>query len=102
MPRITVSVHAQGAPGSHVHAEARSANVLGATRLRLRLSRIFQRLITGRRFFSRPERVGTQGKSQVRTCQSPRTQRRCRLAWASTLEGKSSTTSTSETSAVRA
>ncbi len=35
----------------------------------------------------RPERVGTQGNSQRRICQSPRTQRCWRRAWARTLAG---------------
>jgi hypothetical protein len=49
-----------------------------------------------------PERVGTNGNSQNRICQSPRIQRCWRRAWVSTLEGYSSTSSTSETSATRA
>jgi hypothetical protein len=95
-------VQPSGEPGSQVHAEASNATSPGATRLRRRLSKIFQRLMSGSRLRSRPCRVGTTGSSHDRICQSPRTQRCWRRAWASTLEGKSSTTSTSDTSAQRA
>ncbi len=74
----------------------------GATRLRRRLSRIFHWLTSGSPFFAKPRRVGTTGRSHARICQSPRIQRCWRRACARTFEGKSSTSSTSETRAVRA
>ncbi len=84
----TPAVHTAGFPGSTVQASARSAAVPGAARLRRRLSKIFQRAISGRRLrSSRPPRVATHGKSQSRICQSPRTQRWRRRAWVSTLAG---------------
>ena len=49
--------------------------------------RIFQRAIAGKRLRVSPRRDGTSGNSQKRICQSPRTQRCWRRAWASTLPG---------------
>ena len=43
--------------------------------------------MSGRRLRSSPPRDGTNGNSQSRICQSPRTQRCWRRAWASTLDG---------------
>ena len=88
MPRRTAAVHVTALPGRNSQAAKRSAIVAGGITLRRRLSKIFQREMSGRRLRSQvPPRVGTKGNSHVRICQSPRTQRRCRRAWASTLEG---------------
>ena len=99
---MTVSVQNQRGPGSTVHPAISSASSVGATRLRRRLSRIFQRPMTGRVFRCSPWRDGTNGNSHRRICQSPRIQRCCRRAWESTLDGYSSTSSTSDTRATRA
>ena len=74
-------------PGSPSHAAAKSASKEGATRLRRRLSKIFQRLISGKVLRAVPSRVFTRKNNQPSSCQSPRTQRWARRAWASTLEG---------------
>jgi hypothetical protein len=88
MPSRTAANQRAGWPGTHVHTASSSATVAGGTRLRRRLSKIFQREMSGSRLRSRrPERVGTSGKSQRRICQSPRTQRCWRRACASTVEG---------------
>jgi len=82
-----IAVHATGDPGRTVQPRSRSATVAGAIRLRRRLSRIFQREMSGRRLRCGPVFDGTNGKSHHRICQSPRTQRCWRLACASTLDG---------------
>ena len=84
---MTASVQIAGEPGNPIHAAASNPTIEGATRLRRRLSSIFQRLIRGRRLRSNARRVRTTGSSQLRICQSPRTQRCCRRACATTLEG---------------
>ena len=61
--------------GNTVQPPTASAKSDGATRLRRRLSRIFQRLMSGRRLRATPRRDGTTGSSQNRICQSPRTHR---------------------------
>ena len=69
-------------------AQAATKSLAGGRRLRRRLSKIFHREMSGRRLRSQaPPRVGTNGNSHIRICQSPRTQRRRRRAWASRLEG---------------
>ena len=69
------------------------ASSVGVTRLRRRLSRIFQRPISGSGLRLRPWRDGTNGNSQNRICQSPRIQRCWRRACVRTLDGYSSTIS---------
>jgi hypothetical protein len=88
MARRTAAVHVFALPGRRLQAVNRSATVAGGTRLRRRLSKIFQREMRGRRLRCQaPPRVGTNGNSHRRICQSPRTQRRRRRAWARRLEG---------------
>ena len=89
-PPITpraIAVHAAGRPGHTVQPATRKASSAGGTRLRRRLSRIFQRLISGSRLRAMPCASGTNGNNQSRICQSPRTQRRCRRTCASTVGG---------------
>ncbi len=81
----SVQIHA-GA-GSTVQASSSAASVAGAIRLRRRLSKSFQREMSGSRLRSSPPRIGTTGKSHHSSCQSPRTQRCSRRVWASMLEG---------------
>ena len=104
VPRTTsVSVvQNHGRPGRVVQPSTSRPRRAGASRLRRRLSRIFQRLIRGRWLRSTPPVDGTHGNSHHRICQSPRTHRRCRRACASTVAGKSSTTSRSVTNATLA
>src|SRR3982075_2252387 len=96
-------VQRSGEPGKTVHAARSHKNIDGATRLRRKLSRIFQREIIGsvlrtlRRFAS-----GTVGKIKCKICQSPRVHRCCRLTYASYEAGYSSSSSISVTSAARA
>ena len=62
-PRIAARPHPAGCPGSTSHpADQREHACAGATRVRRRLSRIFQREMSGRRLRSRPWRVGHQGE----------------------------------------
>ena len=84
---ITAIVQNQREPGSTVQPATSSASSVGATRLRRRLSRIFQRPMSGSGLRLRPRRDGTNGNSQNRICQSPRIQRCCRRACDSTLDG---------------
>ena len=74
-------------PGRSVQPSTRRVSVAGGTRLRRRLSRIFHRAMSGRRFRVTPVRDGTKGNSHHRICQSPRTHRCWRRACARTLEG---------------
>ena len=77
-----------GVPVDQLFGEAAShARYAGASRLRRRLSKILKRLMSGSRLRPKPVRVLTQGKSQPRICQSPRTQRCSRRACARTLAG---------------
>ena len=83
----TIAVQTQRRPGSTIHPAMSSASSAGATRLRRRLSRIFQRPIAVSGLRLRPRRDGTNGNSQNRICQSPRTHRCWRRACDSTLDG---------------
>ncbi len=76
-----------GRLGEERERAANHARYAGASRLRRRLSKILKRLISGSRLRSKPVRVRTQGSSQPRICQSPRTQRCRRRACARTLAG---------------
>ncbi len=102
MTTSAIAIQNQCGPGSTVQPATSIARSRGVTRLRRRLSRIFQRPMSGSEFRLMPWRDGTNGNSQKRICQSPRIQRCCRRACASTLEGYSSTNSTSDTRATRA
>ena len=84
---IAAIVQNQRAPGSTVHPATSKSSSVGDTRLRRRLSKIFQRPMSGTGFRLRPRCDGTNGNSQKRICQSPRTQRCCRRACESTLDG---------------
>ena len=75
----TVKVHSQGCDRRH-QASSKSVVAAAGTKLRRRLSKIFQRDSADRGLRSeRPAKPGTRGKSQRRICQSPRIQRRRRL-----------------------
>ena len=76
------SVQSQGEPGRTVQPRASSKTRAGGTRLRRRLSRIFQRSMVGKGFGACPPAVGTRRPIQGRICQSPRTQRCSRRAYA--------------------
>src|ERR1700754_2868642 len=90
-------------PGKIVHASTNQINSPGATRLRRRLSEIFQRAISGSGLrLVWPLAFGVRGNNQRMICQSPRVQRCRRLAYASYEDGYSSRTSISVVSAARA
>ena len=75
----TVKVQNQGLARQHQAISNKSVAAAG-TKLRRRLSKIFQRESAERGLRSeRPAGPGTRGRSQRRICQSPRIQRRRRL-----------------------
>ena len=71
------------APGAacQIQAQIRSINDAAGNKLRRKLSKIFQRLISVRGFGTDSGRVaaGTRGKIHEAICQSPRFHRCCRL-----------------------
>ena len=74
--RTPIPVQKSAGPGSHIHPAIRSARIDGASRLRRRLSRIFQRLSVEKSLgIVLPFSAGTRGMSQGKSCQSPRIQR---------------------------
>ena len=81
MTKSASAVQSAGDPGMNVQAPASSRTSAGGTRLRRRLSRIFQRAIAGRVLgIDRPLPSATSGQIHRAICQSPRTQRCWRAA----------------------
>src|SRR5687767_14692907 len=77
----TNNVHTTGEPGKNNQPAASSASNVGGTRLRLKLSKIFQILMVDKRFRAIPFSLWTMGNNHGSNCQSPRIQRRIRRAY---------------------
>ena len=74
--RSAMPVHTAGGPGNASQARSRKPSSVGGSRVRRRLSMIFQREISDSRFGPLPPSArGTRRRSQGSSCQSPRAQR---------------------------